>query len=106
MPTLNLTAVYTPPASDPLGPHTFTRPLPSTASRLDQPTLSSKTQHLSDLCAAITSLQEEVNSYLTARMEEEKTRSSAPEAVEEGLEEKYGEEDPGEEDPGEDEKGK
>jgi Gon7 family len=77
----NLTATYTSPLVS--TPHIFTNPLPAAAS---------KSQHLADLRKAVVALQNDVNAYLTARMEEEKTGGAVAEA-----EEKYGEEEEEEE---------
>lgn len=81
-PQLALTAVYKSPLSP--TPHTFSQSLPSPAST--SPT-DAKSQHLSALRTAVISLQEEVNAYLTERMQVEKKAEEDAAA-----EEKYGEE--------------
>ncbi|KAG0131023.1 hypothetical protein HOY82DRAFT_608702 [Tuber indicum] len=75
MPTL--TATYASPLA-PAAPHTIIKTLPET---------SDKSAALAELRGAVVGLQNEVNTYLTAKMEEEKGGGT--------VEEKYGEEDEG-----------
>lgn len=81
---LVLTAVYKSPLSN--TPHTFSKllPLPSA----ETSSTDAKTQHLAALRTAVVSLQEEVNVYLTERMQAEKKAEEDAAA-----EEKYGEEE-------------
>ncbi|KAH0608133.1 uncharacterized protein H6S33_002185 [Morchella sextelata] len=86
-----LTAVYRSPLST--EPHIFSYPLPESVASSMATGTDAKTQHLSDLRAAVIKLQEEVNTYLTERMQAEKK------AEEDAMaEEKYGEEEGEEED--------
>lgn len=86
-----LTAVYRSPL--PTEPHIFSYLLPESVASSMTTATDAKTQHLSDLRAAVIKLQEEVNTYLTERMQAEKR------AEEDAMaEEKYGEEEGEEED--------
>lgn len=86
---LILKAVYRFPLSP--TPHTFSQPLPSPSTGAS-PT-DAKSEHLAALRTAVVGLQEEVNAYLTERMQEEKKAEEDAAA-----EEKYGEEGEEEED--------
>jgi len=90
-----LTASYTSPHTS----HTFTSPLSSIAAANES--TKSKTAYMTDLRSRTSQLQDDVNAYLTQRMEEDKAREggvvgkkSKSARDEERLEEMYGEEDP------------
>jgi len=89
-----LTASYTSPHAS----HASTSPLPSLASANES--TSAKTAYITDLREKTSQLQDDVNAYLTQRMEEDKAREgnvvgkrSKSAKEEERLEEMYGEED-------------
>jgi hypothetical protein len=86
-----LSATYTSPTNAP-----FTLALPISAP-IDNTNVESKTKYLSDLRQSVTSLQDQVNKELTARMEEDKAREAAAAngakmVDDEKEEENYGEE--------------
>ncbi|KAL8934830.1 MAG: hypothetical protein Q9211_005022 [Gyalolechia sp. 1 TL-2023] len=85
--TIFSTATYTSPSSS----RSFTHPLPSSTTT----STAQKTEYLSTLRQSVTKLQDEVNAFLTEKMEVDKAL-----AAEVGLkvdekkeEERYGEED-------------
>ena len=81
-----LTASYTSPTSS----QTFTQPLPSASVT----STSEKTAYLSALRKSVVQLQEDVNFFLTAKMEEDKAiaASAGTKADDKAEEEHYGEE--------------
>ncbi|KAI4150695.1 MAG: hypothetical protein L6R39_002183 [Caloplaca ligustica] len=89
--TTNLTATYTSPSTS----NTFTHPLPSSSTI----SLAEKTEYLSSLRTSVTQLQDEVNVFLTEKMDEDKALAAkAGVKVDEKKEEEYyGEEDVGDE---------
>ncbi|KAL6852886.1 hypothetical protein ACO1O0_007434 [Amphichorda felina] len=90
---LNLSAVYSSPASEPF---TITHSLPAPASA----SVSDKSQYLSSLRQAVAATQDQVNKELTSRMEEDNSRAAnGAKGVDEAREEEnYGEEVQEEED--------
>ncbi|MCJ1350240.1 MAG: hypothetical protein MMC33_000221 [Icmadophila ericetorum] len=84
---LELQVDYTSPQEK----HTFAHKLPSMPG---EPTTKERTSYLSSLRASVVKLQEEVNEFLTAKMEEDKLlASNATGKVDEKKEEEnYGEE--------------
>ena len=82
-----LKAEYT----SPIASQTFSHPLPSTS--LAAPT-TQKTSYLSALRASVVKLQEEVNGFLTRKMEEDKAiaATNGTKVDEKKEEENYGEE--------------
>jgi hypothetical protein len=93
--TVTLTAVYASPSDT----HTFTVATQTPAATKASPQ-KEQTAHVAALSQHIAKLQDEVNAYLTERMEVEKRElTGAEEETVEGAEEKYGEEEAaGEED--------
>jgi hypothetical protein len=86
-----LSATYTSSTNAP-----FTLALPI-SDPVDSTNVESKTKYLSDLRQSVTSLQDQVNKELTARMEEDKAREAAAAngaktVDDEKEEENYGEE--------------
>jgi len=82
-PPPTLSATYNSPTTS----QTFTHPLPSTPT----PSTKEKTAYLSALRKSVTQLQEDVNTFLTSKMEEDK--ALAGEKMDEKAEEEnYGEE--------------
>ena len=77
--------------SSPQEKKTFAHKLPSISL---EPTTKEKTNYLSDLRASVVQLQDEVNVFLTAKMEEDKAlaSTSAGKVDEKKEEENYGEE--------------
>lgn len=77
--------------SSPQEKKTFAHKLPSIPL---EPTTKEKTNYLSGLRASVVKLQDEVNTFLTAKMEEDKiiASSSAGKVDEKKEEENYGEE--------------
>jgi hypothetical protein len=80
----NLHAVYTAPDTD---PKTFSHEFPST-----EGSLASKTAHLTALQSLVPKIQDEINVYLTARMEEDKKAQGTVSEKEAKEEDYYGEE--------------
>lgn len=112
-----LSATYTSPstAQPKHFSHTLQSPLPSSSSPSSPDPLSTqaKTVYLSELRGATQKLQEEINVFLTARMEEEKAEAArkgeaggatngagATQAEAEREEERYGQDDGEEEEEG------
>lgn len=90
-----LKASYTSPTTS----QTFTHTLPSASASTSS--TKEKTQYLSNLRKAVVQLQDEVNDFLTVKMEDDKAlaRGNAAGKVDEKKEEDYyGEEGGGEED--------
>jgi len=91
-----LTATYTSPTTN----HIFTSPLPTLSA---DPSTKEKTSYITDLRTKTSQLQNDINAYLTERMEEDKAQEAADGADkksardEQREEEMYGEEE-GEED--------
>ena len=85
-PPPTLTATYTSPTTS----HTFTHPLPPTPIHSTQ----QKTIYLSALRKSVTQLQDDINTFLTSRMEEDKTLAAdaGVKGDEKAEEEGYGEE--------------
>lgn len=83
--TLNLQAVYTAPDAS----RTFEHTVPVDSS---QSTLAAKQSHLEALQSFVPKLQDQINVYLTERMEEDKKAQGAISAKETQEEENYGEE--------------
>ena len=85
-----------PAQSEPPLHHTFQHELSTSLSSPSPDDISQKSAYLSELKHAVVSLQAEVNTYLTARMEEDSSRISAAarlgEKDERREEENYGEE--------------
>lgn len=84
MSSSTLHAVYTSPDSQ---PKTISHEFPSTDG-----SLASKTTHLTTLQSLVPKLQDEINVYLTARMEEDKKAQGAVSEKEAKEEDYYGEE--------------
>lgn len=82
-----LTATYTSLSSS----QNFTHPLPSSATS----STAQKTEYLSTLRQSVTKLQDEVNAFLTEKMEEDKVLAAKAglKVDEKKEEERYGEED-------------
>ncbi|KAL8935016.1 MAG: hypothetical protein Q9216_005625 [Gyalolechia sp. 2 TL-2023] len=82
-----LTATYTSPTAS----QSFTHPLPSSATT----STAQKTEYLSTLRQSVTKLQDEVNAFLTEKMDEDKALAAKAglEVDEKKEEERYGEED-------------
>ncbi|EEP81406.1 predicted protein [Uncinocarpus reesii 1704] len=103
-----LKAVYSAPAAsspsdtsqtEPAIHHTIQHELSASLSSHTADETTSKTAYLSELRRAVTSLQNEVNTYLTARMDEDSARATGTGGKDEiGQEENYGEEVANEED--------
>ncbi|KAL8779960.1 MAG: hypothetical protein Q9213_006685 [Squamulea squamosa] len=87
-PSTTLAATYTSPSTS----KTFTHPLPSSTTT----SLAEKTQYLSTLRQSMTQLQDEVNAFLTDKMEKDKAlaaKAGVKDKVDEKKEEDfYGEE--------------
>lgn len=85
-PMTSLQATYTSPTSS----ETFTHPLPSAQAA----STKAKTAHLSALRSSVVKLQEDINGFLTSKMEEDKTlaASAGIKADEKAEEDNYGEE--------------
>lgn len=83
--TLNLQAVYTAPDASRSFQHTV-------SVDTTQNPLTAKQSHLKTLQSLAPKLQEEINVYLTARMEEDKKAQGAISEKEAKEEENYGEE--------------
>lgn len=76
--------------ASPESTHIFTQALPPLPS---EPSTKEKTAYLSALRSSVISLQDNVNSFLTAKMEEDKALASTKDLkVDEKKEENYGEE--------------
>lgn len=91
MPSSQLTAHYTSPTNS----QTFSFDLPSAPS--PDSNVADKTAYLSSLRKNVSDMQAQVNSYLTARMEQDKRaegQKAAGEEQEKREEDMYGEEDP------------
>lgn len=91
---LSLTATYNSPESS----ETFSSNLPSLSDNKNEPEVQQKTEYLSALRTSLTQMQSDVNAFLTAKMESEKSAadskaSSGKKTREEKEEEMYGEED-------------
>ena len=84
-PSPALEATYTSPTAS----KTFSYSLPSLN---DPPTTAEKTAYLATLRESVTKLQEEVNTFLTAKMEEDKVAGVGGKVDEKREEENYGEE--------------
>jgi H+/gluconate symporter-like permease len=82
---LTLKAVYTAPGAT----QTFQHAVPTPTSTSNADPLAAKQSHLTALQSLVPQLQDQVNVFLTARMEEDKGKISEEEAKEE---ENYGEE--------------
>ncbi|GAB7349125.1 hypothetical protein MBLNU459_g8071t1 [Dothideomycetes sp. NU459] len=96
-PVPSLRATYTSPTTT----HTFSSALPSTSAPSSESSSSStvqaKTAYVSALRAKVSGLQEDINAFLTAKMEEDKAGDAAKSKRDEEREEQmYGEEDVGE----------
>jgi len=79
------------------GQKTFTSPLLSATAATRS--TADKTAYLSDLRAKVTQLQQDINTFLTAKMEEDRAADEAAgvaktNAAEDKEEDMYGEEDP------------
>lgn len=87
-PALTLKADYLSPGTS----QTFSHPLPATSPAAST---KEKTAYLSALRTSIVKLQEEVNSYLTTKMEEDKANAigNGAKVDEKKEEDNYGEED-------------
>ena len=87
----NLTATYTSPTTT----HTFSSPLPLTPS--SSSSVTEKTSYMTILRTNTSNLQDEINAFLTTKMEEDKSREAGTgkkvKRDEERLEEMYGEEE-------------
>jgi hypothetical protein len=94
MPETQLKATYRSPETS----RTFQHDLPPLSGGDDDLDVKQKTAYLSELRASIGNMQNDVNVFLTQKMEDEKlaqSRStSAGKTKEEKEEENYGEEDP------------
>ena len=96
-----LHATYTYLSVSPSTTHEFTYPLPTPPPSTPSSSISNqrqatkqKTHHLSILRASVLIMQEDINQFLTAKMEEDKTAIATGEKVDdESMEERYGEED-------------
>jgi len=93
--TILVKAVYTSPLPAPSDSKTFTIPT-ETPGATEASTQAEQTAHVNAVRDAVAKLQDEVNAYLTERMEEEKALGVAKEK--ETEEERYGEEEAAEED--------
>jgi len=82
----SLTATYTAP--DSTSPHTISLPLPAVSSA--PPTTDARVAHLAELQSSIKTLQADLNTFLTQKMEEDK--AAGIKADEATAEENYGEE--------------
>ncbi|KAF8534579.1 hypothetical protein BDD12DRAFT_407278 [Trichophaea hybrida] len=93
--TISVKAIYASPLPAPSDSKTFTIPteIPSTT---EASTQAEQTAHVKAVREAVGNLQDEVNAYLTERMEEEKALGVSKEK--EVEEERYGEEEAAEED--------
>ncbi|KAI4185884.1 MAG: hypothetical protein L6R41_003856 [Letrouitia leprolyta] len=82
-----LTATYTSPSLS----QSFTHPLPSSMTT----STAEKTEYLSNLRQSVTKLQDEINTFLTEKMEEDKALAAKAglKVDEKKEEERYGEED-------------
>ncbi|RMY91037.1 hypothetical protein D0862_09826 [Hortaea werneckii] len=89
----SLTATYSAPAST----QVFSSSLPALPSDPSKQDVQGKTAYLSALRSQATEMQNDVNTFLTQKMEEDKaveSGSAKNKAQEEKEEEMYGEEDP------------
>ncbi|EXJ79559.1 hypothetical protein A1O3_07838 [Capronia epimyces CBS 606.96] len=84
-----LSAVYHSPSGDKAFRHSTPLPQPGRGRALD---VQAKTKYLADLRASGKKLQEEINKFLTEKMEEDRTGVSQQKAGDELEEENYGEE--------------
>ncbi|PGH00039.1 hypothetical protein GX51_06038 [Blastomyces parvus] len=91
-----LQATYTAPATTQTFAHTLSTSLPQGSNSSDTP---AKTVYLSELRGAVSTLQTEVNEFLTSRMEEDNNNNRQASGAEKGKselerreEENYGEE--------------
>lgn len=102
--SLSLHAIYTSPQQP--TPHTFEHRLSTSPNAADASSTAekvrAKTKYLAELRAKVTQLQSEVNTFLTQKMEEDKTAADAQgtkvSELEVKEEENYGEEVVDEED--------
>jgi hypothetical protein len=82
-----LTAAYSAPDSE---PKAFAQPLPSSSK---EPSTAERTASLAALRSAITDTQDQVNAFLTDKMDEDNRKAGAPAVVDDTkAEELYGEE--------------
>lgn len=95
--------------SSPTDQHNFSHPLraplPEDYSPLDPTSVEAKTAYLSELRSSTKNLQDEINAFLTQKMEEEKATAAAPGSTQKGAatekseieaqlqEDRYGEEE-------------
>jgi Gon7 family len=101
--TLRATYTYNPPSSSPNQTHVFTHPISSPLPFPASPTaVKDKVHYLSELRASTKRLQEEVNVFLTQKMDEDKAgqaaeekekKAAAAKSQDELEEERYGEEE-------------
>jgi len=82
-----LTATYSAPFT---GPKSFTQSLPACS---EEPSTIERTASLTALRTAITTTQDQINAFLTHKMEEDNQKAGAAAAVDDAkAEENYGEE--------------
>lgn len=86
-PQLNIQAIYTAPGTT----QTFQHAIP-TESRSQADSFAAKQAHLTALQSLVATLQEEVNVFLTEKMEEDKKAQGVVSEKEAKEEENYGEE--------------
>ena len=84
----SLTATYTSPTVSSTSPHVFTSDLPALSST---PSTQDRVAYLAELQSSLKTLQGEVNTFLTQKMEEDKTLG-AGKGDDAKDEETYGEE--------------
>ncbi|KAF2107255.1 hypothetical protein BDV96DRAFT_474953, partial [Lophiotrema nucula] len=83
------TATYNSPTNSP-SPHTISASLPSTSAN---PATEDRVAHLAALQSSVKTLQGDVNTFLTQKMEEDKVKGAATVKVDDAKEEEnYGEE--------------
>ncbi|KAI4727133.1 hypothetical protein E4T49_05078 [Aureobasidium sp. EXF-10728] len=83
----HLTAVYTSPTAT----NTFSSPLESTPTQ--QPSPSEKSQYLAQLRQKVAQLQDDINQFLTKKMDDDKAATDGAASKDEDMEEDmYGEE--------------
>lgn len=90
MSTLSITAIYNSPLPAPSDTKAFTIATSVSPATETSPQVS-QTAHVASVREAVAKLQDEVNRYLTERMEEEKEKGFV-DAAKEVEEEEYGEE--------------
>jgi hypothetical protein len=82
----DLKAVYTAPGA---AQETFKQPLPTCSK---QPSTEERTAYLTSLKMSITDVQDQINIFLTHKMEEDNQKAGTAAAVDAKEEENYGEE--------------